>query len=101
MASKFFSDALSNAGGRCEYCGKSLLDNFDVFWTSQEDHLDPSSDRSSENIVIACNVCNNLKSNYKPNGKNRQEKIGDARRYIFTKRAEKMEDFLSWKVKLQ
>lgn len=101
---KFFSDAFSNASGQCEYCGKNLLEDFDVFWMTAEDHLTPKSvgvTDEGENIVIACNVCNNLKGKYNPEGDNREEKIANARKYIFERRAEKIPDFLSWKVKLQ
>lgn len=103
--SNYFSDAFTKAGGRCEYCGKNLLDDFDVFWMTAEDHLKPRSveetTSESENIVIACSVCNNLKGKYNPEGDNREEMITKARQYIFERRAEKIQDFLSWRVLLQ
>ncbi len=102
--SKFFSKALQEFDGHCAYCGKYLLADFDTFMTAQEDHLVPSSKDGPDdknNIVIACSVCNMLKSNKIPDKitlkpENREEYIHEIRKIIMQGRVEKMKDYFSW-----
>jgi len=57
---------------RCVYCGKDMLESYDVTHTgSAMDHLLPISKYpeldSPWNIVLACRVCNSLKGAWDPN----------------------------------
>lgn len=66
---KYFSDTFEQSNHRCVYCGRDLCVDFETFMIAHEDHLVPLSKGgadSPENIVIACAVCNALKSNFVP-----------------------------------
>lgn len=59
---------------RCEYCGRDILETFDLYRFSQTDHLLPRSRypqllKEETNLVVACHSCNNLKSTWDPNSK--------------------------------
>ena len=77
--------------------------DFDTFMIIEEDHLVPLSEGGedrSDNVVIACAVCNRLKGDYVPDTKlteaNRIEYIAEIRRHVMKQRANKMKDYASW-----
>ncbi|HUQ72432.1 MAG TPA: HNH endonuclease [Planctomycetaceae bacterium] len=85
-------------GGRCVYCGRDLMIDFDVFWGFlSNDHLVPDAGDTLSNHATACRSCNALKGNFKPiasDSMSREELIDAARIYIAQKRAEKLKEFL-------
>lgn len=88
--------------GRCVYCGKFLLKDFDTFWSTQEDHLYTRSARGAlaEYLLPACFVCNNLRGNYLPRGAERmtsEQLIAKIRTYVMGQRKKKCDsDFATW-----
>jgi CRISPR/Cas system Type II protein with McrA/HNH and RuvC-like nuclease domain len=100
---KIFTQVFSRDNHRCVYCGKYLLLDFETFYSAEKDHLVPRSkdgNEEVENFVLACNVCNRFKSNYKPEfeltANNREQYIHDIRKYVMSRRAHHMETFLWW-----
>ncbi len=76
---------------------------FDTFMIIEEDHLVPLSkggEDISDNVVIACAVCNRLKSDHVPDVRltadNRTQYIAEIRRHVMSQRAKKMADYVSW-----
>ena len=89
--------------GRCIYCGLDLKEDFDRFMMATEDHLIPSSKggqaRDLENLVLSCQTCNRLKSDFIPNPpvnlkKQRRQFITAVRTHIMSKRSERLKEFL-------
>ena len=73
------------------------MHSFDAFWTAQQDHLVPDGGDDLENIVTSCFVCNNLKSDFVPEGSSREARIDSSRQHIMKQRSRKIEeDFKSW-----
>jgi predicted restriction endonuclease len=100
--SKLFHDAFERDNHRCVYCGKYLLADFEVFMSAKEDHLRPLSKGGKNelsNIVISCNVCNRLKSNYFPDESSVADDnklVSVIRDHIMKKRAQNLKIFMSW-----
>ena len=78
---------------RCIYCGRDMVASFDDWMSLEVDHLQPSSKKGKddeENRVTSCNVCNRLKSNYKPDNDFPLDFNGQLeamRKYVLEKRA--------------
>lgn len=110
---KFFSKAFRAAQGHCTYCCKNLMQDFDTFWTAQEDHLIPRKHQGTDeqsNIVIACFVCNNLRGSFMPSDEkvdyfapnNREKLIDSIRAYVMKRRAEEIsESYAGWTRNMQ
>ena len=100
--SEHFSEIFSRDAHRCVYCGRDMLVDFETFMTVQEDHLVPRSKGGADeakNIVTACSVCNMLKGDYMPDGckpEKRVAYIAAIRKYIMSRRAEHLANFISW-----
>ena len=76
---------LLRADFRCEYCGQDLLARFNECFNAQSDHIVPKSkggDESESNLAACCITCNSLKWDFVPDGESREERIGDAARYV-------------------
>ncbi|MBL8514417.1 MAG: HNH endonuclease [Betaproteobacteria bacterium] len=100
---KFFAEVFHRDNHRCVYCGRDMMTDFDTFWTTEEDHLIPSSRcgmSDSDNIVTACSVCNRMKGNFTPamsySRDIREAYIHAIREHIMAQRAKHMRDFASW-----
>ena len=91
-----FGKVFERDNHRCVYCCRDMLADFETFWTAQQDHLVPGDGDDPKNLVTACFVCNNLKGDFCPDGKNRKERIASARAHVMARRAEKLADFASW-----
>ena len=82
---------LAQCNFTCQYCGRNLLRDVGTFYEATVDHVWPKSHggrRSRDNVVAACNLCNQLKGDYQP------ESIEDARAHIAAKRSEFVAYFL-------
>lgn len=56
-------------GFRCAYCCRQLLVDIDSYDLWENDHLRPLSKggiAESENLVLACRLCNKIKGNWEP-----------------------------------
>ena len=90
--------------GRCAYCGRDLLVDFDIYMSAHLDHLVPTTkggNDSEENLVLACSVCNILKGHFDPrsaekNPTDKKDLIHAARAHIATRRVEKIEEYFSY-----
>ncbi len=77
---------------RCIYCGRDMISSLNDWLSLEIDHLEPSSKKGKDeddNRVTSCNVCNRLKSSYKPDkdfpsGFN--ERLEIMRKYVLEKR---------------
>ncbi len=103
MATKFFAEVFERDNHRCVYCGRDLMVDFETFMITEEDHLVPLSregENAANNIVIACAVCNRLKSSFIPKiqltEKSRVKYIDEIRHHVMNRRSEKMKDYASW-----
>ncbi len=104
--SKYFKEIFKRDNGRCVYCCRDLMSDFEAFMIAEEDHLIPAAaggPDEPQNIVIACAVCNRLKGKFKPEMslnlndlESRRKYIEVVRAYIMKRRAVKMADFASW-----
>lgn len=101
--SKHFSRLFERDNKRCVYCGRDLMVDFEIFMLTQEDHLDPASkhrNHDHEDLVIACYVCNKLKSDYTPGfvltAANREQYMAAVRDRLMERRSKWMKDFSSW-----
>ena len=101
--SKHFKAVFERDKGRCVYCGRDMLVDFETFMTVQEDHLVPISTGGPDevnNIVTACSVCNMLKGAYTPPDVYKPEErvayITAIREHVMSRRAECMAEFISW-----
>ncbi len=86
-----FREVCRKCHGRCVYCGKNVLADFDSWMNAQVDHFVPrkaGGEDTLENTVLACSVCNGFKRDYEP------KSLDDARRYIAAKRAARMDEYL-------
>ena len=78
---------------RCIYCGRDMLATLDDWLSLEVDHLQPTSKQGKDeedNRVTSCNVCNRLKSSYKPEKdfpSDPNEQIDVMREHILKKRA--------------
>jgi len=55
-------DVWVRAQGRCEYCGKSLVESPDeYFFGSHVDHIIPNAGDTLDNLALACKACNFIK----------------------------------------
>ena len=78
---------------RCIYCGRDMLSSLDDWLSLEVDHLEPSSKKGKDeddNRVTSCNVCNRLKSSYKPDKDFPSEfngRLKVMRKYVLEKRA--------------
>ena len=100
---KYFSELFSRDKYRCVYCGRDLLVDFETFMLTQEDHLVPEATQGEDtldNLVIACYVCNKLKSNFRPDfsltQSNRMAYINAVRDEIMKRRSKNMRFYASW-----
>jgi len=95
-----FSQVFTRDRGRCVYCGRNLLADFDSFYCAQKDHLVPSAGDAPENVVLACYVCNNLRGSFVPTvsltPNSRREYIHQIRCELMLRRAKALQDFASW-----
>lgn len=103
MMSKYFSKVFERDNRRCVYCGRDLMIDFETFMIAEEDHLIPSSKggpSDTNNIVIACAVCNRLKGDFIPDDEYVAEKRADyiaaIRERVMNRRAVRMADYASW-----
>lgn len=83
------------AGFRCEYCGRDLVESVNSYYSWQRDHIVPLSKGGSSrfsNRALACRTCNfNLKGRWDPRdaaGKHasRSDLIKAVRRYVSKQR---------------
>ena len=90
--------------GRCIYCGVDVVHSRLGFATLEWDHLlpqalypdpEPEDSKDNPNILLACQLCNRLKSDYDPsNGtpdmlqNDKSQLIENARSYIAERRVE-------------
>ena len=106
MSSKYFKEIFERDNRRCVYCYRDLMNDFEAFMSTEEDHLIPKSKggpSEPQNIVIACAVCNRLKGRFKPemplnldDPESTRQYIEAIRAYIMERRAVRMADFASW-----
>jgi 5-methylcytosine-specific restriction endonuclease McrA len=81
----------------CEYCGKDLLESVDAYDSWQIDHIIPKNDEPAnehtDNLALSCKTCNFAKRHSKTElllkGANRSEKIEEARKIVWERRAKK------------
>lgn len=77
-----------NAKGRCEYCGRDLIEDRIGYGSIQIDHIFPQSkggDDSLDNLALSCSICNSVKSDWisvEIDSTNRHGKLVAARLYI-------------------
>ena len=82
---------------RCEYCGKNLLESVDAYDSWQIDHIIPRNDdpenEDIENKALTCKTCNFAKRHSATeallNCTSRQERIDEARKIVWDRRAQK------------
>ncbi len=86
-----FREVCRKCHGRCVYCGKNVLADFDSWMEAEVDHFVPrkaGGEDTLENCVLACSVCNGFKRDYEP------KSLDDARGYIAAERAARMGEYL-------
>ena len=117
---KYFKKIFKRDNGRCVYCCRDLMSDFEAFMIAEEDHLIPKSKdgpHEIQNIVTACAVCNRLKGTFiaeelqqlddqesrrefikkiLDNPKSWRKYIEEVRAHIMERRAELMVYFASW-----
>ena len=81
--------AAVRAGFRCEYCGRSLLQSLDDYYSWEVDHIVPGGPDSLDNYALSCHTCNHVKHRYEPVGNSRSERLEDARREVLARRQTK------------
>src|SRR3990172_570196 len=93
MQGKYYELGQIRDGGRCVFCGRDLLTDFDTFWGFLDnEHLIPKSKgglSTVDNHATACGSCNNLKGNFVPLGyetMTREQIIAACRAHIAPKR---------------
>jgi CRISPR/Cas system Type II protein with McrA/HNH and RuvC-like nuclease domain len=101
--SKLFATVFERDKRRCVYCGRDLLTDYETFAGVEEDHLIPLSkggDDTVANVVSACAVCNRLRGHFLPDiplsAGTRTQFLHAIRVYVMGRRAQKMQDFISW-----
>lgn len=79
------------AGFKCEYCGLDFLSSVDAYKLWQQDHIDRRAGDDSENLALACLVCNEkLKNRWSPSawqGATRSERIKQVQSQLLNYRA--------------
>ena len=77
----------------CEYFGKYLLENVDIYDSWQKDHIIPDGNNDPSNLAIACKTCNFVKRHTNPTkrakGMDRDSLIQAAGEIIQERRKEK------------
>lgn len=69
----------------CTYCDVDLLSSYDLYRSTELDHIIPDSEDGENDIAnraTCCRTCNMLKRNYLPVGDTRTARIDDSRRFI-------------------
>ena len=100
----YFREVFSRDKHSCVYCGKNMLQDFDTFYTSEEDHLVPKRKGGeiddTQNIVIACSVCNRFKGGFTPefaySNEDRERYIESIRKHINDRRSHHKQTYDNW-----
>lgn len=79
------------ARGLCEYCGADLFVNKVTYGAIQIDHIVPRANKGDDdhkNLALSCSSCNSLKSDWRPQGVEREAQLREVRAHIEQKSSE-------------